>query len=100
MDDQKFDASGLNNVTVNQTTANEISEMFGAPSQVVKLSNGNAYIYRRSVAKATAIWLIIVSMGRYDKQYDQMVFFFDNNDILTHYGTSFNVEKASYGLPF
>ena len=100
MEDQKFDASGLDNVAINQTTALEIGQIFGAPSQLVKLSNGNAYIYRRSVAKATAVWLLFVSMGRYDKQYDQIVFFFDNNNILTHYGSSFNVGEASYGLPF
>lgn len=100
MEGPKIDAGGLDKLAVNQTTATEIAEIFGAPSQVVKLSNGNAYIYRRSVAKATAVWLLFVSMGRYDKHYDQIVFFFDNNDMLTHYAASFNVGEASYGLPF
>ncbi len=97
---RKIDASGLDKLAAKETTATEIGEIFGAPSQVIKLSNGNAYIYRRSVAKATAVWLIFVSMGRYDKQYDQIVFFFDNNDMLTHYAASLNVGEASYGLPF
>ena len=100
VDDQKFDASALDRLTANQTPAAEICEIFGAPNQVIEMSNGNAYIYRHSVSKATAVWLILVSMGTYDKQYDQIVFFFDNKDILTHYGASFNAEDASYGLPF
>ena len=81
---QKIDASGLDKLAANKTTATEIGDIFGAPTQVVKLSNGNAYIYRRSVAKATAVWLLFVSMGRNDKQYEQIVFFVDNNDMLTH----------------
>ena len=97
---QAFDSSGLDKLVPGQTTAAETSGIFGAPSQVVKMSNGNAYIYKRSVAKGTALWLLIVSFGNYDKQYDQMVFFFDNNDILTHYGTSLDAQNASYGLPF
>jgi len=64
------------------------------------MSNGNAYIYKRSVAKGTGIWLVIVSFGNYDKQYDQIVLFFDTNDIMTHYGVSLNAGKASYGFPF
>jgi hypothetical protein len=64
------------------------------------MSNGNAYIYERSVAKGTALWLLIVSLGNYETQCDKVVFFFDNNDILTHYGVSLDAEKASYGLPF
>jgi hypothetical protein len=100
IENQEIDAKKLASITINHTTASEIGELFGAPNQVIKLSNGNAYIYRHSVAKATVVWLMFVSMGNYDKQYDQIVFFFDNNNILTHYGSSFEVGEASYGLPF
>lgn len=97
---QPFDSSGLGRLVPGQTNAAEVLRIFGSPKQVVKMSNGNAYIYKRSVAKGTALWLFIASFGNYDKQYDQVVFFFDNNDILTHYGVSLNAQKASYGLPF
>ncbi|MEE9567222.1 MAG: hypothetical protein V3W17_06960 [Desulfobacteria bacterium] len=97
---QPFDSSELERLVPGQTTATEVSRIFGSPRQVVKMSNGNAYIYERSVAKGTALWLLIVSLGNYEKQCDKVVFFFDNNDILTHYGVSLDAEKASYGLPF
>ena len=100
MDFHQFDAKSLNGLVLNQTTAAEVCQNFGAANQVVKMSNGNAYIYRRAVARATAVWLLFVSLMNYDKQYDQIVFFFDNNDILTHYGASLNAEDASYGFPF
>lgn len=95
-----FDAEALSTITPGQTTAQEILSIFGAPTEVVKLSNGNAYVYHRSVAKGTVIWLIFISFGNYDKQADQIVFFFDSSDLLTNYGVSLNAESAEYGLPF
>lgn len=97
---QSFDSGELDRIIPGQTTAAEVSQAFGSPVQVVKLSNGNAYIYRRSVAKGTALWLLVASFGNYEKQHDQVVFFFDNHDTLTHYGVSLDADKASYGLPF
>jgi outer membrane protein assembly factor BamE (lipoprotein component of BamABCDE complex) len=95
-----FESEALSSVKPGQTTAQEILSLFGAPTEMVKLSNGNAYIYHRSVAKGTVIWLIFISFGNYDKQADQIVFFFDNNDLLTNYGVSLNAKNAEYGLPF
>ena len=95
-----FDSDALVTIQPGQTTAQDICQVFGAPSEVVEMSNGNAYIYHRSVAKGTVIWLLFISFGNYDTQADQIVFFFDNNDLLTNYGVSLNAENAEYGLPF
>jgi len=95
-----FDASWLERFTPGTTTAAEVLEVFGAPSHMVKLSNGNAYVYERSVSKGTGIWLVVLSFGNYETQYDRIVFFFDNEDILTHYGLSMNAGDSSYGFPF
>ena len=95
-----FDARWLDSLTPGTTIAAEVLEVFGAPSRMMKLSNGNAYVYERSVSKGTGIWLVVLSFGNYETQYDRVVFFFDNEDILTHYGLSMNAGDASYGLPF
>lgn len=95
-----FDTQYLSEVAAGSTTAQEICDMFGAPTDVVRLVNGNAYLYRRSVAKATGLSLILISFGKYDKQYDQMVFFFDSENKLTHYAASLDADKTSYGFPF
>lgn len=95
-----FDPDALASIQPGTTKATDISRLFGAPTHVVELSNGNAYIYRRSVAKATLIWLVLISFANYDTQVDQVVFFFDQNDLLTHYGASLNADKAEYGFPF
>jgi len=97
---QPFDVEQLASIQPGETTAKEITELFGAPTTIVEMSNGNAFIYQRSVSKGTFIWLILFSFGNYDNQADQVVFFFDNQDLLTHYGVSLDADKASYGLPF
>jgi outer membrane protein assembly factor BamE (lipoprotein component of BamABCDE complex) len=95
-----FDSEALDNVQPGVTTARDIVDLFGAPTEVVEMSNGNAYLYQRSIAKGTVVWLVIVSFGNYDTQVDQIVFFFDKNDVLTHYGMSLNAKNAKFGLPF
>ena len=95
-----FDASGLDKLIPGKSTAAQVIEILGAPSEIVKLSNGNAYIYRRSLSKGTGLWLLIVSFGNYDKHYDQIVIFLDKKNVMTHYGVTLDAYKAAYGLPF
>lgn len=96
---QPFDSTELDKLVPGQTKATEVTEIFGAPSEVVELANGNAYVYKRTVTKGTVCWLLLVTFGNVEKQHDQLVFFFDRNDTLTHYGLSLDAEKAKYGLP-
>ena len=96
---QPFDSTKLDSLVPGQTKAAEVTEIFGAPSEVVELANGNAYVYQRTVTKGTVCWLVLVTFGNAEKQHDQLVFFFDLNDTLTHYGLSLDADKAKYGLP-
>jgi outer membrane protein assembly factor BamE (lipoprotein component of BamABCDE complex) len=96
---QPFDSTEVDKLVPGQTKATEVTEIFGAPSEVVELANGNAYIYKRTVTKGTVCWLVLVTFGNAESQHDQMVFFFDLNDTLTHYGLSLDAGKAKYGLP-
>ena len=98
-DFRPFEESALKNVTPGKTTAHEVTELFGAPSQVVKLSNGNAYVYSRSLSKATGLWLVILTFANFDIQHDRIVFFINGDDVVTHYGSSFKAETASYDMP-
>ncbi len=99
-DYRAFDAKLLNSVVPGTTTAGRVTQLFGPPAQVVKLSNGNAYIYTRETGKGTLVWLVLVTFVNYDRGYDQIVFFFDKNGVLTHYGSSIDAAKAAYGMPF
>ena len=95
-----FDASGLDKLIPGKSTAAQVTEILGAPSEIVKLSNGNAYIYRRSLSKGTGLWLLIVSFGNYDEHYDQIVIFLDKKNIMTHFAVTLDAHNAAYGLPF
>ena len=95
-----FDENALKQVTTGKTSASEVTRLFGPPNKIVKLSNGNAYMYERSVKKATGLWLVLISFGNLETQYDRIVFFINNNDVVTHYGSSFNAGTVSYAMPF
>lgn len=90
----------LTQVEPGKTTATDVMRLFGPPSQIVKLSNGNAYIYDRTLSKATGLWLVVVTFANYDTQHDRIVFFMNNQDLVTHYGSSFKSDTSSYGMPF
>jgi outer membrane protein assembly factor BamE (lipoprotein component of BamABCDE complex) len=96
---QPFESTELDQLVPGETTATEVTEIFGAPSKVVELANGNAYVYKRTMTKGTVCWLVLLTLGNVEKQHDQLVFFFDLDDTLTHYGLSLDAEKAKYGLP-
>lgn len=95
-----FEETDLTRITPGKTTAREVTELFGAPSQIVKLSNGNAYVYERSLSKGTGLWLVLITFANFDTQYDRIVFFVDRGDIVTHYGSTFKMGTASYAMPF
>jgi len=99
-DFKPFDENSLKQVTSGKTTASEVARLFGPPNKIVKLSNGNAYLYERSIEKATGLWLVVLTFGNWDKQYDRIVVFINNEDVVTHIGSSFNAETASYAMPF
>ena len=99
-DYRPLEGKNLQQVTPGKTTAADLMNLFGPPTQIVKLSNGNAYIYDRSLSKATGIWLIFVTFANYDTRHDRIVFFINNQDLVTHYGNSFKSNESSYGMPF
>jgi hypothetical protein len=99
-DFRPIEEKNLAQVTPGKTTAADVMTLFGPPSQIVKLTNGNAYIYDRSLSKATGVWLVLVSFANYDTQHDRIVFFINHQDLVTHYGSSFKSDTASYGMPF
>jgi outer membrane protein assembly factor BamE (lipoprotein component of BamABCDE complex) len=96
---QPFESTELDQLVPGETTATEVTEIFGAPSKVVELANGNAYDYKRTVTKGTVCWLVLLTFGNVERQHDQLVFFFNLDDTLTHYGLSLDAEKAKYGFP-
>jgi hypothetical protein len=99
-DFKPFDENSLEQVVTGITSASDVTRLFGPPNKIVKLSNGNAYVYERSIEKATGLWLVLLTFGNWDKQYDRIAFCFNKDDVVTHFGSSFSAETASYAMPF
>jgi len=82
-----------------QTTAQEVADLLGAPTQVVELGSGSAWLYEHAVAKDMVIWLLVVALRGNETQSDRVWVFFDANGKLTHAAASFEAGDASYAIP-
>lgn len=95
-----YDPAALTQIIPGKSTAEDVTRLLGPPTQVVKLTGGNAYVYSRSLSKGTGLWLVFVTLVNYDTQYDQVVFFLNPQNVVTHCGSALRSGDAAYGLPF
>jgi len=95
-----YDPAALTQIVPGKSTAEDVTRLLGPPTQVVKLTGGNAYVYSRSLSKGTGLWLVFVTLVNYDTQYDQVVFFLNPQNVVTHCGSALRSGDAAYGLPF
>jgi hypothetical protein len=82
------------------TTAREVTERLGAPTEVVQLGRRTAYRYDATAAKSTVLFLVLVNFAREDTRSDRLWVFFDENDVLSHYGATFGTHRTQYALPW
>lgn len=83
-----------------ETKATEVVERFGAPNEIVQLARRSAYLYEFSQRKASGLVLVIVNFINTDVRQDRAWLFFDEDDVLTHLGTTFEAQDARYALPW
>lgn len=82
------------------STAGDVVQALGAPMDVVQLGQRSAYRYDYSVDKASSLFLVIVTFANLDTQADRAWFFFDENDVLTHAGSTFESQDAEFTMPW
>lgn len=82
------------------TTAADVVAALGAPSQIVELGNRSAYRYGHTVTKGAAIVLIALNIGNSDSRADRVWLFFDQDDVLSHIGATFESHRPQYALPW
>lgn len=95
-----LDARVVKSLQPGKTTAREVVERLGAPSEVVQLGRRTAYRYDASITKSAGLILLLFNMVAQDTRSDRVWVFFDDNDVLTHYGASFATHRAQYALPW
>jgi hypothetical protein len=83
-----------------KTTARQVVEQLGAPTEVVQLGRRTAYRYDCNTQKSTVLFLLVVNFGNQDSRSDRVWVFFDENDVLTHHGSWWGTHRTQYSLPW
>ena len=83
-----------------KTTAKEVVDTLGAPTDVVQLGKRTAYRYDATSSKGTTWIMIFANFGNKDTRSDRVWVFFDDKDVLTHYGASFATHRNQYAMPW
>lgn len=95
-----IDAEVVRSLVPGKTTAREVTERLGAPTEVVQLGRRSAYRYDATTAKSAVLFLLVVNFGNQDTRSDRLWVFFDESDVMTHYGASFGTHRVQYAMPW
>jgi hypothetical protein len=95
-----LDATAIRALQPGTTTARDVVERLGAPTEVVQLGRRTAYRYDATTAKSAVLILAIVNFGNMDTRSDRLWVFFDERDVLTHCGASYGTHRTQYAMPW
>lgn len=97
---EPIDAALLNQFEPGKTTAKQVVGILGAPNEVVQLGYRTAYRYDRQMEKGADLFLVVVALRNSDTREDRVWLFFDEDETLTHMGSTFSAERTRYKLPW
>ena len=83
-----------------ETTAEEVVEALGAPTEVVQLGHRSAYRYDATTVKQAGLWVLLVGFLNTDTRSDRLWVFFDEQGVLTHHGATLSADDAQWALPW
>ena len=83
-----------------KSTAREVVDLLGAPTEIVQLGGRSAYRYDFTTLKRSGLTLIVINFLNEDTRADRAWLFFDAHDTLTHMGTTFEGAKPEYAMPW
>ena len=98
--DQPIDPAAVSRLQPGTTTAAEVVELLGAPREVLQLGRRSAYRFQHDQVKTEGLFLLVLFLANRDSQADRTWVFFDENDVLTHVGTTLDADKAEYRMPW
>ena len=99
-DNEPLDPARLASLEPGVTRAAEAVALLGAPAQVVNLEGRSAYRYEHARSKRAGLFLLVVGFFNDDTRTDRAWLFFDQRDVLTHYGATFEAGGAAYAMPW
>lgn len=83
-----------------ETTARDVVEQLGAPTEIVQLARRSAYRYDFTASKRAGLFLVVVFVMNEDTRADRVWVFFDEDDVLTHVGATFAGHRTEYAAPW
>ena len=99
-DNKPLDPARLAALKPGTSTAREVVELLGAPVDVVQLGKRSAYEYRFTNSKRAGLFLVVLSFYNQDTRSDRAWLFFDENQLLTHVGTTLQGGEPEYAMPW
>jgi hypothetical protein len=81
------------------STADDVTRLLGAPTEVVQLGRRSAWRYEYVMTKRAGLFLLIFSTVGTDTQADRVWVFLDEQDVVSHIGSTFDSKEAEYALP-
>ncbi len=97
---EPLDKSRIDSLAVGTSTATEVAETLGAPSEVVQLGRRSAWRYDFTTTKMSGFSIIIISFLNEDRRSDRCWLFFDAEDVLRHVGTTLDADDSRYAMPW
>lgn len=97
---EPLDAARIAELVPGHSTAKDVVELLGAPTEVVQLGKRSAYRFDATVAKDAGLWLLILGLYDSDTRSDRLWVFFDEHEVLTHVGATLSADHADYSLPW
>jgi outer membrane protein assembly factor BamE (lipoprotein component of BamABCDE complex) len=96
---QSLDPELIEALEPGESTARDVVNALGAPTEVVQLGRRSAYRYDASVSKQVGLFLLVIALHGRDTQEDRAWFFFDENGLLTHRAATLAAGDAEFSLP-
>ena len=97
---EPLDAVRIQGLVPGETTARQVVELLGGPNEVVQLGRRTAYRYDSSTTKSAVLFLFLVNFGNQDTRQDRLWVFFDENDVLSHFGATYGSHRTQYAMPW
>ena len=79
-------------------SARQVVEIMGAPDQIVQLGRRTAYRFQFTVDKGSGSYWIVLALYNEDTRRDTVWFFFDENEVLTHVGSTYHSHRAMFAM--
>ncbi len=91
-----LDQNAIAQLTPGESSSSDVSEIMGAPIQVVELGNKSAWLYEAQTARQAGIMLFVFGTFGQDRQSDRCWVFFDEDGTLSHVAVTLDGDKAEY----